>query len=337
MEKLESKVDIARRYIDKYLEIYQRTQKQFSKRFVGTVIYNENPDIFKDAEDGRKFVREALGLTGTKSANNKQNLELKDKFAFINEQITDTPNNEPFVMPIAYYKTLIISDIHSIFYDKEAVFTALEYGKKKGCNSVLINGDFLDYYGYSKFSKDSRITAKFILEEREWGQEMLSLLQSEFGYVVYKEGNHDTRRKLQLVNFLASHPDIIEMATLQDYLFYDGINVQFVENYRIVKIGKLNALHGNEIYMTGGVNAARNMLLKTFDNVISGHSHISQSYPIKDLDGNLYMSYKTGCLCQLNPMYSPINQWNLGFAIVETEQDGTFHVDNKLMHKGKVY
>lgn len=331
-----SKTQIAEKYVEKYLEINKRTGKQFSKAFIGNVMYQENSDMFKHAEDGRYYVRYVLGLTGH-TTRGKKDTNLLEQFAFINEQITDTPNNEPFVIPKAYDNILCISDIHSIFYDKEALLTALEFGKKRNCNGVLINGDFLDCYSFSKFSKNPRITAEFIINEREWGTEMLQLLQNEFGYVVYKAGNHCVRRELQLQSISASHPEILEAFTLKEYLNFDMSNIQFVEDYRIVKMGKLNAAHGHELYMSGGVNAARNVLLKTFDNIISGHSHVVQSYPMKDLDGNIYMSYKTGCLCQLKPRYSPINSWQHGMAIIEIESNGDFHVENKMIHNGKVY
>lgn len=331
------KMEIARTYVERYLEIYKRTEKQFSKKFVGLVMYNENPDVFTSSEDGRMWIRASLGSAGEASKTNTLNLNLIEKFAFINDSITDTPNSEPFVFPVAYDKVLVISDIHSIFYDKQAVMAALEYGKKRGANSVLINGDFLDCYQFSKFTKNPRISADFIINEKEWGTEFLQLLQEEFGYVVYKFGNHDIRRELQLFNFAANHPDILEMCTLKEYLSFPMSAVNFVEDYRIVKLGKLNAIHGHELYMSGGINAARNVILKTFDNTISGHSHVVQSYPMKDIDGNVYMSYKTGCLCQLNPRYAPINNWNQGFAIVEIESGGDFHVENKMIHNGKVY
>lgn len=330
------KTKIAEQYVEKYLEINKRTGKQFSKAFIGNVIYNENPDIFKHSEDGRYWVRYVLGLCGEKNKTKKDN-GLLEQFAFINEQVTDTPNSEPFVIPKAYDNILVISDIHSIFYDKEALLTALEYGKKRNCNGVLINGDFLDSYQHSRFSKNPRVSVEFIINEREWGTEILQLLQNEFGYVVYKAGNHCIRRELQLQSISSMHPEILEAFTLKEYLHFDMSNIQFIEDYRIVKLGKLNALHGHELYMSGGINAARNVLLKTFDNTISGHSHVVQSYPMKDLDGNIYMSYKTGCLCQLNPRYSPVNSWQHGFAVVEIENNGDFHVENKMIHNGKVY
>ena len=49
------------------------------------------------------------------------------------------------------------------------------------------------------------------------------------------------------------------------------------------------------------------------------------------------MSYKVGCLCQLDARYAIINQWTHGVASVEIEQNGDFLVENKIIHNGKIY
>lgn len=330
-----TKTEIAKEYIEKYAEIYRRTQKQFSKRFVATVIYNENPDIFSGVEDARGFVRYSLNCNGNQ--NSQISKDFADRFAFINEQITDTPNSEPFIFPKVNNKILITNDWHSLFYDKRAVETAINYGIKQKCNAVLINGDFLDFYGFSRFTKNPRISSEFIQNEQEWGVEMLKLLQDTFGYVVYKQGNHDKRREEQLFDLTAKNPDIIDACTLEDYLQYEGSNVRFVKDYQTVKMGKLNAIHGHEVGMSGGINAARNIFLKTYANTISGHSHIKQEQLIKDINGDVHMSYKVGCLCQLDARYAIINQWTHGAASVEIEPNGDFLVDNKIIHNGKIY
>ena len=331
-----TKTDLVREYIVKYLEIYKSTNRQFSKRYLATVIFNEHPDLFPDIESIRSTIRKILDSSGTASTKNVSiDLELREQFAFLNNPITDTPNIEPFIFPKTNDKILIIADLHSIFYDKEALLAALEYGKKSGVNSVLINGDFLDFYGQSKFNKNPRITAKFIEEEQEWGVEMLSLLQREFGYVVYKAGNHDVRRENQI--FMSTLVDPSISTSLSDYLHFDGSTIHFVEDYRIVKMGKLNAIHGHEVGMSGMINPALNIIRKTFDNTISGHSHMKQEYPLKNMDGKLFMSYKVGCLCGLNPRYAPINNWQQGCAKVEIFDDGYFLVDNKIIDKGRIY
>ena len=63
---------------------------------------------------------------------------------------------------------LIIADLHSIFWEKWAVMAAIEDGVKHGCDSVIINGDFMDFYQFSKFSKDP-LTIDKVMDEKEWG------------------------------------------------------------------------------------------------------------------------------------------------------------------------
>jgi len=41
-------------------------------------------------------------------------------------------------------------------------------------------------------------------------------------------------------------------------------------------------------------------------------------------------------LCELHPLYMPINKWSHGFAIQTTMPDGDFEVDNKKIIDGRV-
>ena len=50
-----SKTQIAEKYVEKYLEINKRTGKQFSKAFIGNVMYQENSDIFKKIPFAKDF------------------------------------------------------------------------------------------------------------------------------------------------------------------------------------------------------------------------------------------------------------------------------------------
>ena len=331
-----TKTEKAEEQISKYIEISKKTGKQFSKTYIAGILYNENSDLFSSVEDARQIIRGILGLAGEHSRKVTKYNDLRQQFSFINDSYQELVNPEPYIYPKANDKILNINDVHSLFWDKGATLTALEYGKKRGANSVFINGDLMDFYGDSKFDKNPKTDAQFFINEREWGVEFLSLLQKEFGHVVYKLGNHDVRKELQIQRISARNPEIIDAYSLQEYLHYDMSSVNFVEDYRVVKIGKLNAVHGHEVGLTGGVNASRNMLLKTFDNVISGHSHITQSFPITDLDGNIYMSFKVGCLCQLKARYAPINQWNNGCAFIEVYENGEFTVDNKMIINNKI-
>ena len=132
-----TKTDSARTYIEKFIEIGQRTGKGFSKKFIATVMHSENPELFKDAEDARKFIRLALNALGNEKRSNA-NEELVRRFALISEPQSEITNPEPYVVPKGYKNTLVMGDIHSKFYNRKALETAINDGVKSGCDSVFM-------------------------------------------------------------------------------------------------------------------------------------------------------------------------------------------------------
>ena len=99
----------------------------------------------------------------------------------------------------------------------------------------------------------------------------------------------------------------------------------------------MNIIHGHEYQGGGGIHVAYNRMNKAMDNVISGHSHVTQNSVKKSLSGKFYGSWTVGCLCSLSPRYNPQNNWNHGFAIIERDENGNFEVQNKMIVGGKIY
>ena len=329
------KTDIARTYIEKYIEIGQRTGKGYSKKFIATVLYSENPEVFKDSEDARKYIRMALNANGNRD-NSKKNEELTSRFALLSEPQSELANLEPYSIPKGYVNTLVMGDIHSKFYDRKALETAINDGLKNGCDSVIINGDFMDFYQYSKFDKNPRVVSDFYTEQ-EWGVDVLSLLQDTFGIVYLKKGNHDIRLELHTQKLSASMPELQDYITYQDWLFYKGTNTVFIEDYRHIQYGKLNIIHGHEYQGGGGIHVAHNRLNKTFDNVLSAHSHKSQSLIKTTINREVFGSWTIGCMCSLSPRYSPKNDWTNGYAIIKKDSSGDFEVENKVIFNSRIF
>ena len=333
MAKHNGKIDLVRAAIKEFLEIAQRTGKGISKHQIAEALYIRHPDMFKSKEDARTIVRYATMSMGSISKKAK-NQELADAFHLLAEPIKEI-DPTPYDIPLGYKKLLVIADIHSRFYDKRALYKAIEDGLKSNCQGVLINGDFMDFYQYSKFDKNPNIVADFA-SEQDWGVDLLSLLQSLFGVVYLKLGNHDLRRELMIQRLSATMPELQGYTSYQDYLFYEGSNVQFIEDYKHVTFGKLNIMHGHE-YPSNGIHIAYNRLNKTFDNVLSAHSHRGQSIIRQTINREVYGSWTIGCLCNLSPRYAPKNDWVHGYAIIERDNEGLFEVQNKIIRDEKLF
>lgn len=95
--------------------------------------------------------------------------------------------------------------------------------------------------------------------------------------------------------------------------------------------------HGDKLRGTGGVNPARTLGLKLKRHALCGHFHRTSEAMSKIYDGEHVVTFSVGCLTDLEPDFMPVNEHNLGFAIVEMLQGGDFIVHNKKISGGKVY
>ena len=328
-----TKSDIAREIVQRYIDLGIKHNTSYSKRFIATVLQSEHPDIFKDVENARGIIRTVTGANGTKKY--KPNEQLTRDFALLEQPIVEC-EIKPYVVGTQYKKALIINDIHSRFYDRKATEVAINNAAKNGCTIVIINGDLLDFYQFSRFDKNPNIM-RYFYSEREWVQDFLLLLQNTFGKVVYKKGNHDIRRELLQQRKAADIPEIQGLENIADYVFFDNSTVDVVEDYNVVEFGRLNIIHGHEYQGGGGIHVAYNRMNKAMDNVISGHSHVTQNSVKKSLSGKFYGSWTVGCLCSLSPRYCVQNNWNNGFAIIERDENGNFEVQNKMIVGGKIF
>ena len=242
----------------------------------------------------------------------------------------------PHILPASANNILIINDVHIPFHDKNALLLALKHGKERDVNTIIVNGDLIDLYSQSRFNR----LPKFRNTKVEIGytKQFLTMLREKFPHavIVYKEGNHELRLK----DFLMRNaPELYEIdeIKLDELLGLKKLRIDWIEDKRLIKVGKLFVIHGHEIFSgAGAINVARIIRLKTNENVIFGHFHKSQEDFQTSISGKTIGSWSVGCLCGLNPQYAPINQWNSGFAVVEVDKDETFDVDNKLIVNGKV-
>lgn len=328
------KTIVAKEYVEKFIELGIKHKRGYSKRSISTAMFLENPGVFIDEEDARRYIRRATGSTGAdKTAGGD---ELGRRFALIEDCTRELDNVEPFLIPIQYKKALWIADLHSRFCDRDALRVAIEYGIKQGCDSVVILGDFMDYYASSRFDKNPRVV-EYFETENEWGVEVLRLLQDTFGKIFLKKGNHDIRREARIHELVPRYPDLGELQTYKDCLSFTKSSVEIIEDYRVIRFGRLNGIHGHEYQGGGGIHVAYNRGGKAMDNLISAHSHISQSSMRTAIDGSVIVSTTLGCLCDLHPRYNPINSWTHGFAVIERDESGDFMIDNRVIINGKAY
>jgi len=308
-----------------------------SKAELGRKLFAENPIHFKGVEDARNYIRKVTGATGAKAA---VNYTQSDKY--IGPKLNTGRANDftPFILNAS--RIAILSDIHIPYHDRKALYLALQWCKDFKPDTLLLNGDIIDCYQLSNFSKDPR-ERKFY-EELEELHSFLSDLRENFQGVkiVFKMGNHSERYERFLIDkgkdiLGIKNEDGKELLSWESITHAKKYGHEIVTNKRIIKAGKLNIGHGHEFGKSifSPVNPARGFYLRAKTNFIGGHYHQTSEHIEKDLNDSVNGAWSTGCLCDLHPAYMPINRWNLGFCAVEVEGDD-FTVYNKKIINGKI-
>ena len=241
---------------------------------------------------------------------------------------------KPYIINTAG-RWLILSDIHLPQHDPQAIEAAIKEAKRRGVVGVLLNGDVLDCHELSKHDKDP--SAPRYIDELRIGREFFAYMRQQFpkAEFVYKLGNHEERLGKYIIQ-RAPALEGIEGVDLPSCLNAKDHGVTIIRDKRLIELGKLNVLHGHEYMGGGGVNPARWLFLKARGVALCGHFHRTSEHHAKDISDKYQASWSLGCLCDLKPLYAPLNEWNHGFAFCTVENDGSFSVENKRIIDGKI-
>jgi len=193
---------------------------------------------------------------------------------------------------------LILSDLQFPYYDKDAFRIAVKYAKHQYKNLDKI---FIngDWFDFYQASDYMKDPRLMrVKDELDGGCDLIKMLQDEFGVdIVLKFGNHEERFDNYILKRAGEMKGIPEFELQACILRRVEDGLTIVKDKRIVKIGNLNVT----------------------------------------LDGRIYVTYSTGCLCQLNATYMPYNKWLHGFARCQVEESGEFWLQNRIITNGKVF
>ncbi len=297
------------------------------------LLKQDYPLVYISVECARSNVR------GYRGANGVRNREYRKKYGIYPSPIPEPIRikYEPYQLPRVNNNCLLLFDLHMPFHDKLAVETAIQYGAEHKVNTILLMGDIIDFYEQSRFLKEPGLTT--FREERENFWQLIDHINEKIpgAQIFWYEGNHEKRWKTYMKVHaveIFSTPDF----TIPELFNLRELGITWIENSEYIKAGKLNILHGHE-YGGGGssVNPARWLFLRTKDNAIMGHRHQISTHAGKDIGGTVTSCWSVGCLCQMNPEYARLNEWQQGFAHCHIFPDGTFVFKNKTIINGEVF
>ena len=246
-------------------------------------------------------------------------------------------NYQPYKLPTKHNDILLIGDIHVPYHNIQALTLALKYGLEREVNTILLNGDIIDFYAISRFEKDPR--------KRNFGHEvlmtrqLLTTIRKLFpkAAIYYKCGNHDVRYDHYIMR---NAPDLLGMDefSFESLMHLDKLDITFIPDKQIIHAGRLTILHGHELGMSvfSPVNIARGLFLRAKDSALCGHHHQSSEHSEPNINGKLTTCWSVACLCELHPDYMPINKHHHGFAHVRVMDTGDFEVNNYRIVNGKI-
>lgn len=248
------------------------------------------------------------------------------------------PQTRPFEPLQIDYEgwALILGDTHAPFHDAQALRAAVKAGRDVDAKVVLLNGDIMDMRGVSPFFREPDEQA--VGGEIEAGRKLLAWLRWHFpdARIVMREGNHEFRLR-RFIAEKAKELFGLPGTTLPELLKLADLGIEWVQDKRLIRLNKLNTLHGHELSKGGGVNPARYAFLKATDTLLVNHWHQTSNHTQRTLGGKQISTWSLGCMCSLSFDYSPFAQANLGFGLCRGERDGNFQVRNhRITSDGRV-
>jgi len=321
--KRKTKAEIVREYADKFPDHGNRT--------LASLVCSENPNLFPTLEAARSTVR---GVRGNSKASGLKVTHPRPNGKAGEYKIPKSLVPKKRIVRIPDGKTLLLSDIHLPFHDVEAVECALNHCPD--ADNIILNGDTVDFYATSRWESDPN--HRDLAGELQASRQFLMHLRERFpeANIFFKIGNHEERWEKYLWR---KAPEICGVPDfkLEKLLRFEDLDIEEIGGRQLTKAGGLWILHGHEFFNTfDPVNFARTLQVKTGVCTIAGHKHKTSQHSVKSMDGDTVACWSVGCLCDLEPDYMPVNQWNLGFAEI-THKGKKFEVNNYRIIDGEAY
>lgn len=218
---------------------------------------------------------------------------------------------------------VIAGDFQIPFHDKPVVQVFVDVVRELKPHGVILNGDVIDCYTISEFSKDPLSTADLAKE-----QKLVSGLMAQVAPHTKERwwlgGNHEDRVRRYIWNHAPKFAPLDELTF--PALFHLGDHgFRWKEYGGAVMLGKLMVTHGNSVSKHSG-QTARAHMEKYGTSILVNHTHRLGAFFKRDVRG-VHGAWENGCLCGLNPEYDQHPNWQQGFSIVQVDPvTGFFNV-----------
>lgn len=270
-------------------------------------------------------------------------LEFLEKLAPIHVPPTTRKNT---TASVGY--AVVGSDFHFGCHSQKAIDIFLETIDELKPQTVVLNGDTMDFLAISRYPKDIKVNWS-LQDERIAYRSFLADLNSVLckdAIVFETYSNHSGqsvggrwRRYLSdRLGELASLPDITDKLSYEE--IFMGEYQKRIHHVDYVELNSLIVTHGDTVRKNGGYSA-RGEIEKWGCSILHGHTHrigsSCQRIPaIGSREEKQLYGFEGGCLCSLDAVYSSAPNWQQGFTIVSLADDGDqFGIEQVLINNGK--
>jgi predicted phosphodiesterase len=288
------------------------------------MIYKKHPLSFNSLDSARGVIRYKRGAAGAK---NRERAGIKENVTPVYTLPESDAKEYPPMQFDGVSRVGILADLHFPYHTKAAIEIAVKECKRRDVDGILLNGDVCDAHTLSEFEHDPG--ARSWAEERKIVVQFLGWLRQEFpkARIIYRGGNHEHRHRRLVLKKCRELYD--EEVTGLDHLFkMADFGIEPMFDKRIIRLGKLNTLHGDELGKSSGGSPARSAYMKAKACLIESHHHKVSEHTETSIDGGIFTVWTTGCLSELQPRYAPWAGYQHGFANVDIAKNGDFQVCN---------
>ena len=217
---------------------------------------------------------------------------------------------------------VILNDLQIPWQDKRVLDNlVLPFIRDLQPDGVILNGDIVDSYQLSEFTKDPLSKWDLAREIKEAHQ-----LMSRLGWVrekIWIGGNHEDR----LRRYLWKHAPALACVPQVRFEALFGLaehGFKWLPYGRYIRLGKLLVTHGSQVVKHSAMSAKAHFE-KYGCSGLHGHTHRLGAYYITQR-GVPSVAYENGCLCRLDPEYADSPNWQQGFSVVHVFRGGYFNV-----------
>jgi predicted phosphodiesterase len=236
-------------------------------------------------------------------------------------------------------KIAFIPDPHRPYHSKPAWELFLASMKDWKPDTLVIHGDWADFYKVSRFSKDPRRQLSFA-EEVESCRDGLKELSSLSSVTrrIFVEGNHENR----LAAYLADKaPDLFEFVSVPDLLKLDEYGWEFVPYKDSIQLGKLWITHD-----AGFIG--RYAVYRTADtfqhSVVTAHTHRMCYIVEGNATGEHFVAASFGWMGDVDQVdymhkVKAKRDWTLGFGtgLLDNETDIVYLTPHPIINSGSTH